>query len=102
MDALRKKQLIPAENFDCVTIMFSDLPQFADFCSLSTPFQVTAYLNVIYLTLDSAIDHFDAYKVETISDSYVVWFRGTNGFSFSVDTILHSPWLDDAVFLLSD
>ena len=39
---------------------------------LHTPIEVINILNIIYNAFDTRLDRFDAYKVETINDSYLV------------------------------
>ena len=43
-----------------------------DLVSLSSPWDIIAFLNEMYIAFDTALSDFDVYKVETIADSYVV------------------------------
>ena len=61
-----------SEAFDAATIMFSEIEGFADITRKCSPLQLFNMLNVIYKTFDDRIDHYNVFKVETISDSYMV------------------------------
>lgn len=69
---LRNKEVIEPETFDNVTILFSDLPAFAGLVSRCTPLQVIALLNATHSAFDDALGKYSVYKVETISDCYMV------------------------------
>ncbi|KAI9206774.1 uncharacterized protein BJ171DRAFT_18641 [Polychytrium aggregatum] len=65
------KQIIP-ESYDSCTLLFSNIVGYSDICAQSTPLEMVELLNGLYTTFDEVISQHDAYKVETINDSYVV------------------------------
>ena len=60
---LRMHGKVAAESFDAVTVMFSDIKNFADISNISTPMQIVNTLNAIYTHIDSKIEKHDVYKV---------------------------------------
>ncbi|KAF8370361.1 hypothetical protein PRIPAC_76790 [Pristionchus pacificus] len=70
-DKLKLGQSVEPEQYDAVTIFFSDVVKFTNLAAKCTPLQVVNLLNDLYSTFDGIIDEHDAYKVETIGDGYL-------------------------------
>ena len=61
-----------AEEFESATLFFSSVVDFRCVTTKCTAMQVVTFLNNLYQTMDNRMDNYDVYKVETISDSYLV------------------------------
>ncbi|KAJ7392263.1 hypothetical protein OS493_013642 [Desmophyllum pertusum] len=71
-DHLKAGLEVKAEHYDSVTIFYSDIVEFSNITSLSSPIQVINLLNDLHSLYDTVMTRYDVYKVETSSDSYLV------------------------------
>jgi class 3 adenylate cyclase len=69
---LRNHETIEAELYESATVLFSDIPVFSRLVAECAPMEVVRFLSQIHSDFDREVSSFDAYKVETINDSYVV------------------------------
>ncbi|OQV14007.1 Atrial natriuretic peptide receptor 1 [Hypsibius exemplaris] len=70
--ALTQGKKIDPELFDSVTIGFTALANFSDIAIASSPMEIVNLLNDLYSMFDATLELYDVYKVETISDSYMI------------------------------
>ena len=68
-EELKNGKNIKAEEFEGVTIFFSDIVGFTNLAGSSSPMQIVGLLNKLYTEFDRVLDQFDVYKVETIGDA---------------------------------
>lgn len=60
---LRKGEHIEAEQYQSVTVLFSDIADFTDISINSVPFDIVHFLNDLYNFIDAQLVQYDVYKV---------------------------------------
>ncbi|XP_054754630.1 guanylate cyclase soluble subunit beta-1-like [Lytechinus pictus] len=71
---LRHHRPVPAKKFECVTLMFSGINGFGDFCRRYShdAMKIVNLLNSVYTKFDVLTERNpDVYKVETVGDKYM-------------------------------
>ncbi|XP_055340727.1 atrial natriuretic peptide receptor 2-like [Paramacrobiotus metropolitanus] len=69
---LRDKNYVQPEFFESVSVMFSDIPAFKHVVTCCSPLMIVEFLNNLYSILDTLIPSYDVYKVEAITDQYMI------------------------------
>eukprot|EP00980_Cylindrotheca_fusiformis_P018898 scaffold6315_cov116-Cylindrotheca_fusiformis.AAC.9 len=70
-DDLRMGKTVEPEFHENVTLFLSDIEGFTNICQQVRPWEVIDMVNQLYSVMDSLVDRFDLYKVETVGDSYM-------------------------------
>ncbi|KAJ3051216.1 hypothetical protein HK097_007819 [Rhizophlyctis rosea] len=72
-DAMKEGTEVEPRDFECITILYSDIVQFTNLTAKSRPQQIVSLLNRLYTAFDSILDDYtDVYKTETIGDAYQI------------------------------
>lgn len=69
---LKKQKKVEAEYFKSVTVCFADVYGFGHITVELTPKELIILLGSLHNTVDNILEEFDAFKVETINDSFMV------------------------------
>ena len=70
--ALKEGRAVEPEEYDCVTIFFSDIVGFTEISKSLEPRLVMDMLDRLYEKFDALVAHYELFKVETIGDTYMV------------------------------
>ncbi|HEY8870244.1 MAG TPA: nitrate/nitrite transporter NrtS [Candidatus Limnocylindrales bacterium] len=71
-DRLRKGEMLIADGFEAMTVLFADLVEFTRISSQLTASEVVALLNLIFRMFDGLVDKYGLEKIKTIGDAYMV------------------------------
>ncbi|XP_055332551.1 atrial natriuretic peptide receptor 2-like isoform X2 [Paramacrobiotus metropolitanus] len=69
---LRDKKYVQPEFFESVSVMFSEIPAFKLVVTCCSPLMIVELLHNLYSILDTLIPSYDVYKVEAITDLYMI------------------------------
>ena len=70
--ALNRGEKVMPEEFDSVTIFFSDIISFTEIAASVDCLLVVKLLNQLYSVMDHCATYFPLFKVETIGDAYMI------------------------------
>ncbi|KAL3092666.1 hypothetical protein niasHS_007875 [Heterodera schachtii] len=73
-NSLKLGQSVEPEQFECVTVFFWDIVQFAALSNLMRPLHVVNLMNELYTIFDAIVDEHDVYKVESIGEKWALKF----------------------------
>ena len=73
---LKSNNIVKAEKFARMAVLFVDIAGFTRFSANRTPDGVEQILNDIFSGFDQLVDKYDAEKIKTIGDAYMVVGKG--------------------------
>ena len=69
---LKESHTVKAERYEHLTVLFADIVGFTHYSSGVSPDKLVEVLNQIFSSFDRLVDHYDAEKIKTIGDAYMV------------------------------
>ncbi len=69
---LKDQQVIIADHFDEVSVLFADIVGFTELSSRMSPAKLVAMLNHIFSSFDNLVERHGLEKIKTIGDAYMV------------------------------
>jgi adenylate cyclase len=73
---LKRNNVVKAESYARMAVLFVDIVGFTRFSASRTPDSVVTILNDIFSGFDRIVDLYDAEKIKTIGDAYMVVGKG--------------------------
>jgi class 3 adenylate cyclase len=73
---LKNNNVVKAEQYARMAVLFVDIADFTRFSAARSPDRVVQILNDIFTRFDELVDHYDAEKIKTIGDAYMVVGKG--------------------------
>jgi class 3 adenylate cyclase len=70
--ALNRGERVMPQEFDSVTIFFSDIIGFTEIAANVQPLHIVKLLNQLYSVMDHCATYFPLFKVETIGDAVIL------------------------------
>jgi class 3 adenylate cyclase len=71
-DRLRQGEMLIADRFEEMTVLFADVVDFTQLSVRMTPAEVVAILNRVFSIFDGLADRYGLEKIKTIGDAYMV------------------------------
>jgi class 3 adenylate cyclase len=71
-ERLRQGEMVIADRFEEMTVLFADVVGFTQLSTLMTPAEVVAVLNRVFSVFDGLADRYGLEKIKTIGDAYMV------------------------------
>ena len=69
---LKESHTVKAERYEHLTVLFADIVGFTNYSASVSADKLVEVLNQIFSSFDQLVDHYDAEKIKTIGDAYMV------------------------------